>query len=198
GTGYTRETLLDLRRRLERLERPKSPFAAGDPPDGPGVHWVRPELVAEIGFGEWTQNGLLRQPRFEGVRTGKAPRDCRREPSMDPSVKRLAVRVEDHPLAYAEFSGTIPEGHYGAGEVSIWDHGTYESADPGRTFDEGLEAGRLSFVLHGEKLNGRFALVRMRGKRGGGGKENWLLIKSRDEYAEPGTAEAKPSDRAKK
>jgi bifunctional non-homologous end joining protein LigD len=281
GTGYTRETLLDLRRRLERLEQAKSPFAAGDPPDGPGVHWVRPELVAEIGFGEWTQNGLLRQPRFEGLRTDKSPRECRRErpkstgddiseaeatmpatkrspgsalkeyrakrnfqetpepgpeggqphrrpifvvqehhatrlhydfrlesggvlkswavtrePSLDPAVKRLAVRVEDHPLGYAEFSGTIPAGHYGAGEVSIWDHGTYESADPGRTFDEGLETGRLSFVLHGEKLNGRFALIRMRGQ--GRGKENWLLIKSRDEHAEPGTAEAKPPARARK
>src|SRR5687767_5556286 len=96
-----------------------------------------------------------------------------REPSLDPAVKRLAVRVEDHPLAYADFAGTIPEGHYGAGKVSIWDHGTYESADPGRTIAEGLEAGRLSFVLHGDKLKGRFALVRMRGK--GRGKENWLL-----------------------
>src|SRR3954466_11791510 len=102
------------------------------------------------------------------------------EPSLDPAVKRLAVRVEDHPVAYADFAGDIPEGHYGAGHVDIWDRGTYENADPGQSFDDGLDAGKLSFVLHGERLNGRFALVRMRGKSGGG-KENWLLIKSRDE-----------------
>lgn len=79
GTGYTRETLLSLRERLDRVERQTSPFDAGDPPAGPGVHWVRPELVAEIGFAEWTQNDLLRQPRFEGLRPDKSPRQCRRE-----------------------------------------------------------------------------------------------------------------------
>src|SRR5688500_15967266 len=100
------------------------------------------------------------------------------EPSLDPGVKRLADRVEDHPLAYAGFAGTIPEGHYGAGTVSRWDRGTFENADPSRTITEGLEAGKLSIVLHGGRLNGRFSLVRMRGKGSGGGKENWLLIKS--------------------
>ncbi len=121
-----------------------------------------------------------------------------KEPSLDPAVKRLAVRVEDHPLAYAGFAGTIPEGHYGAGKVSIWDRGTYEVADPDRTVAEGLKAGKLSFVLHGGKLNGRFSLVRMRGKKGG--KENWLLIKSRDEFAKPGgaAAEAAPARRRRK
>jgi DNA ligase D-like protein (predicted ligase) len=79
GTGYTREVLLDLRERLDRMEQPSSPFAGDDAPNGPGVHWVRPALVAEIAFHEWTQNGLLRQPRFEGLRTDKKPRECRRE-----------------------------------------------------------------------------------------------------------------------
>ena len=112
-----------------------------------------------------------------------------REPSSDPAVKRLAVRVEDHPLSYAGFHGTIPAGHYGAGEVRIWDRGTYEPAGP---VAAGLDAGRLSFVLHGDKLNGKFSLVRMRGK--GGKRENWLLIKGKDEYAKPGpAAEAKPA-----
>jgi bifunctional non-homologous end joining protein LigD len=91
GTGYTRETLLDLRERLDRLEQAASPFATGDPPTGAHVHWVKPRLIAEIAFGEWTQNGLLRRPRFEGLRTDKKPRECRREqPQADaePSQKR--------------------------------------------------------------------------------------------------------------
>jgi bifunctional non-homologous end joining protein LigD len=290
GTGYTREVLLDLRARLDTLEQSVSPFDAGGPPHGPQVHWVRPELVAEIAFGEWTQNGLLRQPRFEGLRTDKAPRECRRErpetavqpiafhhdenatrsrtgkngpdrrprrsapgdtamalkryrekrdfaktpepppiptgkrtrhrpifvvqehhasrlhydfrleadgvlkswavpkgPSMDPAQKRLAVRVEDHPLGYATFTGTIPEGQYGAGTVTIWDQGTYDNllADKPvpQTVTEGIEAGQLEFALHGKKLSGRFALIRIRGK--GRGKEHWLLIKMQDAFAHP-------------
>src|SRR5581483_10138431 len=83
GTGYTREALLDLRARLGRLERRTPPFRAGDPPSGPGVHWVRPEVVAEVAFAEWTQHGLLRQPRFEGLRADKDPHDCRRERPRD-------------------------------------------------------------------------------------------------------------------
>jgi len=79
GTGYTREALLDLRDRLGRIETDRSPFAAGDPPRGGQVHWVRPKYVAEIGFAEWTQNGLLRQPRFEGLREDKPARQVRRE-----------------------------------------------------------------------------------------------------------------------
>jgi bifunctional non-homologous end joining protein LigD len=110
-----------------------------------------------------------------------------REPSRDPAQKRLAVRVEDHPLAYATFEGAIPEGHYGAGTVEIWDHGTYHNllADKPEplSVSEGIDAGRLEFELHGKKLNGRFALIRMRGQRGG--KENWLLIKMKDEFAQP-------------
>ena len=113
-----------------------------------------------------------------------------KQPSLDPAVKRLAVRVEDHPLSYASFEGTIPEGHYGAGEVHIWDHGTFENIDPDRSIAEGLHAGRLSFILHGERLNGRFSLVRMR-TANRAGKEHWLLIKGRDEYARA-TAPAKP------
>jgi bifunctional non-homologous end joining protein LigD len=85
GTGYTCEVLLNLRARLDTLEQYASPFDAGDLPHGSQVHWVRPQLVAEITFGEWTQNGLLRQPRFEGLRTDKMPRECRRERLMTAS-----------------------------------------------------------------------------------------------------------------
>jgi bifunctional non-homologous end joining protein LigD len=292
GTGYTRQVLLDLRAHLDTLAQRPSPFDAGDPPGGSQVHWVRPQLVAEIAFSEWTQNGLLRQPRFEGLRMDKKPRECRRErpatgtppvslshngratwreagmhvldqqpipsepggtymaleayrarrdfsqtteplptpaskekrprhgpifvvqkhrasrlhydfrleaegvlkswavpkePAMDPTQKRLAVQVEDHPLAYAQFQGTIPAGQYGAGTVTIWDQGAYDNllADKPvpQTVTEGIAAGHLEFALHGKKLRGRFALIRMRGN--GAGKEHWLLIKMQDEFARP-------------
>jgi bifunctional non-homologous end joining protein LigD len=278
GTGYTRETLLDLRERLDQLGQRRSPFNEGNPPTGRQVHWVEPRLVAEIAFGEWTQHGLLRQPRFEGLRADNKPQECRRErprsqvrapaaepvlpqqpvqptpgdakmalekyeqkrdfhktpepparpgpahrkpifvvqehhasrlhydfrleadgvlkswavpkePSMDPAQKRLAVHVEDHPLAYANFAGTIPEGQYGAGTVAIWDKGTFDNLltekPVPQTVAEGIAAGRLEFALHGKKLRGRFALVRMSGK---GRKDNWLLIKMKDELAHPETA----------
>jgi bifunctional non-homologous end joining protein LigD len=288
GTGYTHETLLDLRRRLEPLEQRASPFDRPDVPGEEHVHWVKPRLVAEIAYGEWTQHGRLRQPRFEGLRPDKRPKECRRErprkastlpsqahnnhrhegnstrrdpamtletyrakrdfrktpeprpdagkshrepifvvqkhhasrlhydfrleaegvlkswavpkePSMDPAQKRLAVRVEDHPLAYAHFSGDIPEGEYGAGRVDIWDHGTYEMT-PGprgpRTTAEGLAAGRLEFTLHGDKLQGRFALIRMK-RSFQKGKENWLLIKVKDEHARRGGEQGERPARAK-
>src|ERR671936_114384 len=107
-------------------------------------------------------------------------------PSMDPAQKRLAIQVEDHPLAYATFTGTIPEGQYGAGTVSIWDQGTYDNllADKPapQTVTEGIDAGHLEVVLHGKKLRGQFALIRMRGK--GRGKAQWLLIKMQDARAQ--------------
>jgi bifunctional non-homologous end joining protein LigD len=79
GTGFTHDTLLDLQARLKKLQQDRSPFDEADPPRGEHVHWVRPRLVAEIGFAEWTQNGLLRQPRFEGLRTDKKPHEVHRE-----------------------------------------------------------------------------------------------------------------------
>lgn len=109
-------------------------------------------------------------------------------PSLDPAVKRLAVQVEDHPIGYARFEGTIPEGQYGGGTVAIWDHGTYESlmedeAEP-RTAAEAIENGRIEFVMHGRKLRGKFALIRMKAR--GKGKPQWLLMKRKDEFAEAG------------
>jgi bifunctional non-homologous end joining protein LigD len=100
-------------------------------------------------------------------------------PSLDPSVKRLAMRVEDHPVDYAAFEGVIPEG-YGAGTVMVWDRGTWspESEDVA----EALGKGDLKFVLHGRKLRGSWVLVRTRGF-GGKRDTSWLLIKHRDQFA---------------
>jgi len=101
-------------------------------------------------------------------------------PCLDPSVKRMAVRVEDHPLAYGGFEGTIPEGQYGAGTVIVWDRGSWWPDGDARA---GLAAGKLRFELRGEKLRGHWTLVRMRGKDEK--QEAWLLIKEDDAEARP-------------
>ena len=102
-----------------------------------------------------------------------------RGPSLDPNEKRLAVHVEDHPVEYNTFEGTIPEGEYGGGTVMIWDRGTWHpDGDP----HKGLAKGHLEFELHGEKLRGRWHLVRLRA-RTGDRHDNWLLIKGKDEEA---------------
>ena len=104
-------------------------------------------------------------------------------PSLDPSIKRLAMQVEDHPVDYANFEGVIPGGEYGAGTVMVWDTGTWEpeSAD----VDAALRKGDLKFVLHGKKLKGSWALFRTRGYGSNQGRSSWLLIKHRDDYASP-------------
>ncbi len=102
-------------------------------------------------------------------------------PSLNPADKRLAIQVEDHPFEYRKFEGTIPEGNYGAGEVIIWDQGTYEP-EGNLSAAEQIERGELKFRLHGAKLNGSFVLVRLRHSKG---KNEWLLIKHRDEEADP-------------
>jgi bifunctional non-homologous end joining protein LigD len=107
-----------------------------------------------------------------------------RGPSLDPHDKRLAVEVEDHPLDYGDFEGTIPKDEYGGGTVQLWDRGYWDSDDPER----GLAKGDLKFNLHGDKLHGSWVLVRMRHDRDGGKRTNWLLIKHRDEYAKEGEA----------
>jgi bifunctional non-homologous end joining protein LigD len=107
-----------------------------------------------------------------------------RGPSLDPHDKRLAVEVEDHPLDYGDFEGTIPKGQYGGGTVQLWDRGYWESDDP----EKGFRKGDLKFTLHGDKLHGSWVLVRMRHDRSGGKRTNWLLIKHRDEFAREGKA----------
>ena len=105
-----------------------------------------------------------------------------RGPSLDPHDKRLAVEVEDHPLDYGDFEGTIPKGEYGGGTVQLWDRGYWESDNPER----GFEKGDLKFTLDGAKLHGSWVLVRMRRDRDGGKRTNWLLIKHRDAFAREG------------
>ena len=118
-------------------------------------------------------------------------------PSLDPADKRLAVRVEDHPLDYATFEGTIPEGEYGAGTVLLWDSGWWEpdtawgaevaKGKPGAggplSPEESLAKGELKFILHGEKLSGSWVVVQMKGR----GPKNWLLLKHKDDSARPGS-----------
>ncbi len=105
-------------------------------------------------------------------------------PSLDPSVKRLAMPVEDHPIEYAAFEGVIPEGEYGAGTVMVWDQGTWE---PEVTdVDAALQEGDLKFTLHGKKLKGSWVLVRTRGYGKSPSRPAWLLIKHRDALASTG------------
>lgn len=106
-------------------------------------------------------------------------------PSLNPKEKRLAMMVEDHPFDYKDFEGVIPEGNYGAGEVIVWDKGTYHSIETDDRKEsipllkKGLEKGDLKITLHGEKLNGQFALVNMKKPK----QNAWLLIKKKDDFA---------------
>ncbi len=106
-------------------------------------------------------------------------------PSLDPSQKRLAVRVEDHPFDYKDFEGVIPEGNYGAGEVIVWDEGVYTTLEAGsfqeeeKILTEALKKGRLEIILFGHKLKGSFSLVKMHRDK----EDAWLLVKKQDEYA---------------
>ncbi len=109
-------------------------------------------------------------------------------PSLDPHDKRLAVEVEDHPLDYGDFEGTIPKGEYGGGTVMVWDRGFW-MPEGDKSAAEQLRNGELKFVLAGEKLKGSWVLVRMKNDRFGGKRTNWLLIKHRDEWAKDGDAD---------
>ncbi len=102
-------------------------------------------------------------------------------PCLSPAVKRLAMAVEDHPVAYGKFEGVIPEGEYGGGTVMLWDYGTWT---PEVNVDEGLKSGDLKFTLQGKKLKGSWVLVRTKGRfAGGDGQSSWLLMKHNDKYA---------------
>ena len=112
-----------------------------------------------------------------------------RGPSLDPADKRLAVEVEDHPLDYGDFEGTIAHGQYGGGTVQLWDRGYWQPL-PGTSPEAALKAGQLKFELEGERLHGGWVLVRMRHDRHSGKRSNWLLIKHRDDAADSAHAAA--------
>src|SRR5713226_8653569 len=112
-----------------------------------------------------------------------------RGPSLDPAEKRLAVEVEDHPLDYGDFEGTIPRGEYGGGTVQLWDRGFW-TPEGVKSTEEAFQAGDLKFSLDGSRLHGSWVRVRMRGDRFAGKRTNWLLIKHRDASAKPGDADA--------
>lgn len=120
-------------------------------------------------------------------------------PSLDPQDKRLAMMVEDHPYDYKDFEGNIPEGNYGAGQVEVWDSGTYEPLEENNKISDEqellkeLHTGSIKFILHGKKLKGEFALVKMKNSE----DNAWLLIKHKDEFAEsPYNAEENTSSKS--
>ena len=102
-------------------------------------------------------------------------------PSLDPSVKRLAMQVEDHPVEYSNFEGVIPAGQYGGGTVMLWDTGTWQPDEA--DVDSSLQKGEIKFTLHGKKLKGSWVLVRTRGFGKNPDHSAWLLMKHRDQYA---------------
>jgi bifunctional non-homologous end joining protein LigD len=106
-------------------------------------------------------------------------------PSRDPKVRRLAIRMPDHPVDYATFEGSVPPGEYGAGTVMVWDTGTYRALRPaGVTPADWLDRGFLKFILYGAKLRGQWEMVRY--QTGPSSKENWLWVKLRDRHVQPG------------
>ena len=115
---------------------------------------------------------------------------CAKGPSYAVADKRLAVQVEDHPMEYGGFEGVIPAGQYGGGTVMLWDQGTWQPQEGHTDVDAGLRDGNLKFILHGTKMQGKWALIRMGGKAATERKPNWLLIKEHDEY------ERQPTDPA--
>jgi bifunctional non-homologous end joining protein LigD len=117
-------------------------------------------------------------------------------PSLDPATKRLAVEVEDHPLNYGTFEGTIPKGEYGGGTVQLWDSGTWSPQSTG-DLERDLTKGHLKFTMDGERMQGGWALIRLRDKDSGfrrNPRHNWLLIKETDQFARPGEPDALASE----
>jgi bifunctional non-homologous end joining protein LigD len=166
---------------LEKLEayRQKRDFQKTKEPDGAAAVAASNRLRFVIQKHDATRLHYDLRLELDGVFRSWA---VTKGPSLDPSDKRLAVEVEDHPLPYGDFEGTIPKGQYGGGTVQLWDRGHWQ-AEGKISAEKQLEKGELKFQLDGERLQGSFVLVRMRHDREGGKRTNWLLIKHRDEHA---------------
>jgi bifunctional non-homologous end joining protein LigD len=177
-------SLKDYDRKRDFEQTPEPPSSAGAPAGGPSEKDQAPPLRFMVHMHDASRLHWDLRLELDGVfKSWAVPKG----PSLDPAEKRLAVLVEDHPYEYGEFEGVIPEGNYGAGTTMIWDEGTYVApgaatpAEVERSFHAGLDKGTLKLVLKGTKLEGQFALVRL---KDGGGK-NWLLIKDRDPFSTP-------------
>jgi bifunctional non-homologous end joining protein LigD len=158
------------KRRFEVTPEPAGKDGAVQGQNGDLIYVVQKHQAAHLHYDfrlEW--NGVLRSWAIP------------KGPSLDPSVKRLAVATEDHPLEYGDFEGVIPAGEYGAGIVMLWDKGTWRPDVP--DVDTALQKGELKFALFGERLKGSWVLVRIRAFGKSGTRPSWLLIKHRDAYA---------------
>ena len=165
--------------------RAKRDFTRTQEPAGEAAAASGPRLRFVIQKHDATRLHYDLRLEFDGVFKSWA---VTRGPSLDPHDKRLAVEVEDHPLDYGDFEGTIPKGEYGGGTVLLWDRGYWQPE--GMTAEAGFESGDLKFRLEGERLHGSWVLVRMKHDRAGGKRTNWLLIKHKDEWATAGQGEA--------
>ena len=169
---------------LEKYRQKRAPERTPEP-FGKGRDSVRPSSGSMFVIQKHAARQLHYDFRLEmeGVlRSWAIPKG----PSLRPADKRLAVMVEDHPIEYGDFEGTIPAGNYGAGAVIVWDRGEYRQIDPQGDAADAVRAGKLDLELHGFKLRGAYTLVRTRGmpnRRQSDAKEQWLLIKKRDDYA---------------
>jgi DNA ligase D-like protein (predicted 3'-phosphoesterase) len=163
-----------LKRYRERRDLERSPEPHGEVIEGGGepIFVVQKHSASTLHYDLRLESGGV-------LKSWAVPKG----PSMDPKVKRLAVPTEDHPMGYSGFEGVIPEGHYGAGTVIVWDRGTFTNLKDGEGFAESLEEGHATFRLDGVKLRGGFALLRT----GGGGKPRWLLFKMKDGEARSGS-----------
>ena len=164
---------------LDRYRQKRNFQVSPEPRGGErGAAVLKPKLQFVVQKHRATQLHYDFRLEFNGVLLSWA---VPKGPSLDPSVKRLAMQVEDHPLEYAGFEGVIPEDEYGGGTVMVWDRGYWvsEVTDVARA----MEKGDLKFTLHGKKLRGSWVLVRTRGYGGGREGRSWLLIKHRDQYA---------------